>query len=89
MKKPVIAMGVAFLLLVLAVLIYSSMNLTGKRVEVCVSFRGATACRIASGTTEEFALRTATTNACAQVSSGVTDSLACEHSSPVKVTWLK
>jgi hypothetical protein len=58
-------------------------------VEVCMQFHGAAACRTASGTTEEFALRTATTNACAQISSGVTDSIACENSQPVKVTWLK
>lgn len=88
MKKPVL-FGIIFFLVVLGVLVYSSMNLTGKRVEVCVAFHGATACRTASGTTEEFALRTATNNACAQISSGVTDSIACEHSEPVKVTWLK
>ena len=88
MKKPVL-IGVLFLLVILGVLIYSSMNLAGKRVEVCVAFHGATACRTASGSTEEFALRTAVTNACAQVASGVTDSLACENATPVKVTWLK
>jgi hypothetical protein len=88
MKKPVL-FGILFCLLVLGVLIYSSLNLSSKRVEVCVQFHGATACRTASGATEEFALRTATTNACAQISSGVTDSIACENSQPVKVTWLK
>jgi hypothetical protein len=88
MKKTVL-FGVLFCLIVLGVLIYSSMNLSGKRVEVCVTFRGANACRTASGATEEFALRTATNNACAQISSGVTDSIACENAPPVKVTWLK
>jgi hypothetical protein len=88
MKKPVL-LGVLFFLIVLGVLIYSSMNLSGKRVEVCVAFHGATACRTASGATQEFALRTATNNACAQISSGVTDSIACENAPPLKVTWLK
>ncbi|HXP88046.1 MAG TPA: hypothetical protein VN841_25170 [Bryobacteraceae bacterium] len=88
MKKPVL-FGILFFLLVLGVLVYSSMNLSGKRVEVCVAFRGATACRTASGSTEEFALRTATSNACAQIASGVTDSIACENAPPVKITWLK
>lgn len=88
MKKPVL-FGILFVLIVLGVLIYSSLNLAGKRVEVCMAFRGATACRTASGSTEEFALRTATNNACAQISSGVTDSIACENAPPVKVTWLK
>jgi hypothetical protein len=87
-KKPVL-IGILFLLVVLGVVVYSSMNLATHRVEVCVEFRGAPACRTASGSTEEFALRTATSNACAQVSSGVTDSIACEQAKPVKVTWLK
>lgn len=89
MKKKPVLIGIAFLLIVLGVLVYSSMNLAGKRVEVCVSFHEATSCRTASGSTEEFALRAATTNACAQVASGVTDSLQCEQAPPVKVTWLK
>ena len=88
MKKPVL-IGIVFLLVILGLLVYSTMNLSDKRVEVCVAFHGVTACRTASGTTQEFALRTATTNACAQVASGVTDSLQCENAPPVKVTWLK
>ena len=88
MKKPVL-IGIVFVLLVLGVLVYSSLNLSGKRVEVCMAYRGANACRTASGSTEEFALRTAITNACAQIASGVTDSIACENAPPVKVTWLK
>jgi hypothetical protein len=88
MKKPVL-LGVLFFLAVVAVVVYSTMTQPSLRVEVCVSFHGMPACRTASGSTEEFALRTATSNACAQVASGVTDSLACEHATPVKVTWIK
>jgi hypothetical protein len=86
MKKPVL-LGILFCAIVLAVIIYSSMNLARQRVEVCMQFNGNTACRTAAGSTKEFALRTATSNACAQISSGVTDSIACERSEPVKVTW--
>jgi hypothetical protein len=88
MKKPVL-LGIAFVLLILGVIIYSSMNLATHRVEVCMSFNGQNNCRTASGSTEEFALRTATSNACASIASGVTDSIACEHSNPTKITWLK
>lgn len=88
MKKPVI-IGIAFVVVVLAVILYSTMNLAAHRVEVCMQYRGLTNCRIASGSTREFALRSATTNACAGVASGVTDSIACEQSAPTKVTWLK
>ena len=88
MKKPVLA-GIVFVLVVLAVIVYSTMNLASHRVEVCMEFKGQTNCRIASGSTREFALKTATTNACAGVASGVTDSIACEQTAPSKVTWLK
>jgi len=87
-KKPVI-IGIAFLLIILGVLAYSSMNLAKFRVEVCMTFNGRTNCRTASGSTEEFAQRAAVTNACAEIASGVTDSIACEQSQPTKLTWLK
>jgi hypothetical protein len=86
MKKPVL-LGILFVVIVLGVIIYSSMNLARQRVEVCVQFNGQTACRTAAGSTKDFALRSATSNACSQIASGVTDSMACERSEPVKVTW--
>jgi hypothetical protein len=86
MKKPVL---LAFLLaaVILGVLIYSSMNLAKYRVEVCMDFHGLQNCKTAAGATREFALRTATTNACAAIASGVTDSIGCENTPPTKVTW--
>ena len=88
MSKPVIV-GIVFIAVVLAVLLFSTMNLAKFRVEVCVTFNGRSDCRIASADTEEHALRTATSNACGLLASGVTDSLACEHSVPTSVRWLK
>ena len=88
MKKPVL-FGILFVLVVLGVLVYSSMNLAGHRVEVCMEFNGRTSCKTASGATQEFALRTAITNACAGISSGVTETIGCEHTPPTKTTWLK
>jgi hypothetical protein len=88
MKKPVLV-AVLFVFVILAVLIYSTLNLAKHRVEVCLTFHGNASCRIASGTTEDFARHTATTNACSQIASGVTDSIACENTQPDKVTVLK
>ncbi|MDQ6759510.1 MAG: hypothetical protein M3Z32_06545 [Acidobacteriota bacterium] len=88
MSKPVI-LGIVFVLAVLGVILYSTMNLAKFRVEVCVTFNGRSDCRIASADTEEHALRTATSNACGLLASGVTDTLACEHSVPTSVRWLK
>ena len=88
MKKPV-WVGILFVLAVLAVIVYSSMNLARFRVEACMTYQGQTNCRIASGSTPEFAQRTAISNACAGIASGVTDSIACEQSTPQKLTRLK
>ena len=88
MKKAAL-IGILFLLVVVGAIVYSTSTLAAHKVEVCMEFKGQTSCRSASGSTEEFALRTATNNACATISSGVTDSIACDQSTPKKVTWLK
>ena len=75
-------MGLAVLVL------WSSMGLTAYRVEVCMAYEGRSACRTASGADKESALRTASDNACAQISSGMTDSMACGRSVPTSVKWL-
>jgi hypothetical protein len=59
------------------------------RVEVCMQFNGETNCRTASGSTKEFAERTAISNACAGIASGVTETIKCEHQEPVKEKWFK
>ncbi len=88
MNKPV-AVGIAIVVLILGVIVYSSFNLAGHRIEACVAYKGNAACRTASGSSEEFARRTAISNACAQIASGMTDTIACESSPPTKVTQLK
>lgn len=75
----IIGLGIV---LFLGLLVYSSMNLTTHRVEVCMTFQGRTQCRTASGKTQAEAARTATENACALISSGMTDSIACQNTPP-------
>ncbi len=88
MKKPVL-IGILFALAFLALIIYSTLSMAGHRVEVCMQFNGRTACKTTAGQTQEYALRTAKSNACADISSGVTDTMACERADPVSVKWLK
>ena len=88
MKKPVVV-GIALVLVILGVIIYSTMNLAAHSVEACMVFRGQTNCRKASGTSIEFATRTAIQNACATIASGVTDSIACEQSTPQRLTTIR
>ncbi len=66
----------------MAVVVYSSFQIGGMRCEVCIRFRGREVCRAVDGTTEAEALMAATTNACARLASGVTDTLACERTPP-------
>lgn len=87
MNKTV-AIGIAFVAVVLGVIIYTTVGTAQYRCEVCVSYQGRSACRTASARTERQALRAATENACAQIASGVTDSIACGNTPPNSVKWL-
>jgi hypothetical protein len=83
--------GIASLLLFLAIaafLAYQTLNVASATCEVCVAYRGQQQCRTVSAATEEEALQGAIVNACAYVSSGVTDSMACQRGEPVsKKCW--
>jgi hypothetical protein len=81
--------GILVLLAVVGALYYSTASLAKYHVEVCMEFRGQNSCAKASGPTEESTRRSATTTACATIASGVTDSIACDQTTPQKVTWLK
>lgn len=85
MKKGVlITVGVVAFFAMLA---YMTMGQKQFRVEVCMEYQGKQDCRIASGSTKEGTQRTATENACALIASGMTDSMTCQRSTPVSVTW--
>jgi hypothetical protein len=87
MKKPVLV-GIVFVLVVLAVLVYSSFHLAAYGVEVCMNYNGRTACATAKGASKETALDSAMQTACAQIASGVTDTIGCSRTAPAKETWL-
>jgi len=87
MNKPVIA-GIIFVVVVLVVVVYSSFTMNNKvRAEVCMEYGGRTICKTVSGDSQEHVLRTASENACAELTGGVTDSMACERATPKCVTW--
>lgn len=64
--------------------VYSSLTVGGVRCEVCLEFQGRQACRAVDGDSEHDALEAARTNACALIASGVTDSMACARTEPLK-----
>ena len=88
MKKTTL-LAIVFAALVLGYLVFSSFRPQGFRCRVCMSFQGRNDCRVASAATEQEALRTAITNACAQLSSGVIESNQCETTPPVSVNWIR
>lgn len=88
MKNKGALIVVVFILAFIAIMYTSTRNLSAHRVEVCMEFRGQSACRTASAATPEQARRTATDNACALLASGMSDSIACTNTPPAKVTVL-
>jgi len=83
-----ILLAIVFLCAVAGYLLFSTIGLRRYRCEVCINYRGNTACGKAAASTREQALRTATENACAQISSGISASQQCEHTTPDSVKWL-
>ena len=75
-----IALGA--LLLFMGFVVHRSLHLGGIRCEVCIIYHGASQCRTVDGATREDALMAATTNACAYLSNGVTDGMACARTPP-------
>ena len=73
---------VAALLLFMALVVYRSFHIASYKCVVCVSFEGRRACGNVEGQTESEARAGAMTNACAQVASGVTETMACERTQP-------
>jgi hypothetical protein len=86
-KKKTVWIAIAFVAIFLAFVVSTTFRGERVRVEVCMAFRGQRDCRTASAGNREEALRTAVTNACAQLASGVTDSMQCENTTPESVNW--
>jgi hypothetical protein len=87
MSKPAIAI-IAFVAVFLCLLVWSTFHGPRYRVQVCMDFKGRSACRTVSGKSGEAALRGAVDNACADLVSGVTDTMACGQAQPQSVKWL-
>jgi hypothetical protein len=81
--------GIVFVGLVLGYIVISSFSRPRFRCQVCMSFNGRRDCRTASAETRENALRTAITNACAELAGGRSESNQCEMTRPESVNWLQ
>ena len=81
-RNALVTLGV--LLPVIGYVVYSSFHVSDFECEVCITFNGRDACRTVAGKTQEDSMRGAITNTCAQLASGVTDSMHCERTAPRK-----
>ncbi len=72
----------AALALVVGVVVYSSLQVGHVRCEVCIDFGGRQSCRAVDGNSPQEARMSAINNACAQLASGVTNTMACERTPP-------
>ena len=70
---------VVLIVLTLGLLVYSMLQQAKVSCEVCVAFHGNTKCRSAVGPTRDDAIKTAISNACGYLASGMADSIACEN----------
>ena len=86
MKKTV-WIAIAFVVAVVGLVISTTFQGERVRVEVCMVFKGNRDCRSAQAANRQEALRTAVTNACAQLSGGVTESMQCENTPPESINW--
>ena len=87
MKKTV-WLSIVFVTLVLGYIMISSFSRPKFRCQVCMTFNGRRDCRTASAETREDALRTAITNACAELAGGRIENNQCEMTTPESVNWL-
>jgi hypothetical protein len=86
--KKTTLLGILFAVLVLGYLVASSFRKQAFRCQVCITYNGRRDCGIGAAQTQMEAQRTATTTACAQIASGVTESNQCENTTPDTVQWL-
>lgn len=88
MNKPGTYIAV-FILIVIALIAYSTMTGKRYRAEVCMVYQGRSACKTVTGKSEASVLRGGISNACADIAAGVTETMGCEQSQPQSVKWLQ
>ena len=69
---------------IIGFVVWSSFQVNAVECEVCLRFDGRDMCRTASAATQNEALRSATDNACALLTSGMTNTIRCHNVDPVK-----
>jgi type II secretory pathway component PulM len=83
-----ILIGLALFLAFVTVLTWQMLGNRKHKVEVCMTYQGASNCAVATATSKDEAVRTATSTACTLIAGGVTDTMACERTAPASIKEL-
>lgn len=70
-------------------LIYTLLSAQSWRCELCITYKGQSACRAALAETRKAAYSTAAHTACAVLANGVTERIGCPNTRPSSVTCKK
>ena len=84
-----LAIGILVAIVVAFLIATSTMRGPRYRVEVCMYFDNRFNCKTVSARSEQAALRSAIENACADIASGVTETVNCQGTQPRTVKWLQ
>ena len=76
-------------MLLVGILVYSSMQQTHIKYEVCVNFKGMVHCATASGATAEAAIRSAQDIDCSMLANGRDEIMVCVGSPPASTREIK
>ena len=72
----------AFLVPVASAVVYNSFQVSDYECSVCITFFGRESCRTVNAKTEKEGIAAAIDNACATISSGVTETMRCQRTTP-------
>lgn len=74
---------------IIGLVIYNSFQVSDYQCTVCIEFEGQSMCRTVTGQTEAEGVQSATTNVCALLTSGMTNSIHCSRTPPKKAECIR
>jgi hypothetical protein len=80
------AVSLVFALLIVVLVVFSLRGVHQVTCEVCVTFKGQTECRVGQGRTHDDAVHQAQTAACAVMTNGMDEVVACGNLEPTSVS---
>jgi hypothetical protein len=85
-KWPVIA-GIAFMLIFLGAMAWSTLGNARYKCQVCITFNGQSLCRDGAATTKAEAERVAADGICSDLGHGLTEIMQCQQNAPRQIAW--